>query len=89
KTQPVTLYEALAGLPEDIRSLKIASKKSFEEGVHLYRSGRINMARKIFQDCLLQCPTDEAVKIYLCRCEHYLENGVGEDWDGVSRLDFK
>ncbi|WLE96770.1 MAG: two-component regulator propeller domain-containing protein [Candidatus Electrothrix communis] len=89
KTQPVTLYEALDGLPRNIRSLKISSKKSFEEGVHLYRSGRIDMAQKIFQDCLLQCPTDEAVKIYLCRCEHYLENGVGEDWDGVSRLNFK
>ncbi|RWX51891.1 Adenylate cyclase, class 3 [Candidatus Electrothrix marina] len=89
KTQPVTLYEALDGLPEDIRSVKIASKKAFEEGVHLYRSGRMDMARKIFQDCLLHCPTDEAAKIYLCRCEHYLESGIGEDWDGVSRLDFK
>ncbi|WP_339134561.1 MAG: two-component regulator propeller domain-containing protein [Candidatus Electrothrix sp. GW3-4] len=89
KTRPVTLYEALDGLPKDIRSLKIASKQHFEEGVHYYRAGKMEMAQELFQDCLSQCPTDEAAEIYLCRCEHYLVTGIGEDWDGVSRLDFK
>ncbi len=88
-TRPVTLYEALDGLPEDIRDLKISSKKTFEEGVHFYRSGKMDIARKIFQDCLSQCPTDEVAEIYLCRCEHYSAIGIGKNWDGVSKLNFK
>ncbi|MCI5221821.1 MAG: hypothetical protein D3924_03905 [Candidatus Electrothrix sp. AR4] len=89
KKKSVTIYEALDGLPENIKALKIASKFDFEKAIRYYRFGELAQAKKIFQECLLRCPEDRASDIYVRRCEDYLKFGLGKDWDGVSRLDFK
>ncbi|CAK8718474.1 Ligand-binding sensor domain-containing protein [Candidatus Electrothrix laxa] len=89
KKKPVKVFEALNGLPEPVRSLKVQSTPAFEEAINHFRSGELIQAKKIFQDCLQKCPEDRASAIYIQRCEHYLHVGVGEDWDGVNSLEFK
>jgi class 3 adenylate cyclase/ligand-binding sensor domain-containing protein len=89
KTRPVTIYEAMDGLPENIKALKIESKPDFEKAIIHYRSGELGRAKEIFQRCLSKYPEDRAAAVYIRRCDHYLENGIENHWDGVSRLDFK
>ncbi len=89
KKKPVTIYEALDGLPKDVRISKIKSKSDFKKGIIHYRSREMNHANIIFQKCLLKCPQDRASYIYSRRCEHYLHAGIEKYWDGVSNLDFK
>ncbi|RWX45123.1 ligand-binding sensor domain-containing protein [Candidatus Electrothrix aarhusensis] len=89
KKKPVRVFEALDGLPEPVRSLKVQSTPAFEEAINHFRSGELVQAKKIFQDCLQKCPEDRASDIYIQRCEHYLHVGIGEGWDGVNSLEFK
>jgi len=89
KKKPVKVFEALNGLPEPVRSLKVQSTPAFEEAINHFRSGELVQAKEIFQECLQKCPEDKASAIYIQRCEHYLEVGIGEDWDGVNSLEFK
>ncbi len=89
KKEPVTIYEALDGLPEDKKVSKIEFKSDFEKAIMHYRYGELEQAKKIYQECLLKCPEDKTLEIYIRRCEHYLKIGIGENWDGVNILDFK
>jgi ligand-binding sensor domain-containing protein/class 3 adenylate cyclase len=89
KKKPVRIFEVLDGLPEPVRSLKMQSTPAFEEAINHYRSGDLVQAQKIFQECLRKCPEDTASNIYINRCVHYLQSGIGEDWDGVNSLEFK
>ncbi|WP_446010367.1 ligand-binding sensor domain-containing protein [Candidatus Electrothrix sp.] len=89
KKKPVRVFEALDALPEPVRSLKIQSAFVFEEAIAYYQAGELRQAKKIFQECLRVCPDDKASDTYIQRCSHYLQVGIGNDWNGVNVLGFK
>jgi len=97
KTQPVTSYDLLGlkeSAPEHLRTLK----EMFEKGLKLYKSQDFTHALESFNVALeceyLRYPDLKGVKtnpseIYIQRCEEYILNPPGTDWDGVYTLTSK
>ena len=55
----------------------------FAEGRRHYKMGKFREARGCFAKALAADPNDGPSKEYLKRCDHYVQNPPGEDWDGV------
>ncbi|MGD0005372.1 MAG: adenylate/guanylate cyclase domain-containing protein [Anaerolineaceae bacterium] len=89
KTDPVTIYEVFSGEPPDVWEKKLATKRDFEQAVGLYQLKQFQSAKRLFEKCLLIYPTDRAAEFYIERCNHFIDVGVDEDWDGVLNLDSK
>lgn len=49
----------------------------------LYKQKKWNEARNEFQRALEVVPDDGPSKMYLSRCDEYIKNPPGADWDGV------
>ena len=89
KAEPVTVYEILNGEPKDVIEKKLSLRKDFDYAVRLYRVKKFEEAKNLFESCLLQYPEDKATEIYIARCEHDLQYGCDENWDGVMHLESK
>jgi adenylate cyclase len=79
KQLPVTIYEPLDGLSK----LNEATAERFETALTLYRSREWDKARSAFNAVLGVESEDKPSKIYLERCEYFLQNPPAESWDGV------
>ena len=55
----------------------------FAEGRKHYKLMNFDKARECFQSALEADPDDGPSKVYLDRCEHYMEDPPPDDWDGV------
>ena len=55
----------------------------FDQGRKLYKLIKFAEAQVYFQKVLKIKPNDGPAKVYLDRCEHYIENPPPADWDGV------
>ncbi len=89
KRKPVTVYEVLDGEPAELRRQKEATLSSFGEALSNYRSGKLEWAKQLFTDCHRKAPNDVALQVYLQRCDTLLQQGVPNDWNGVTDLRFK
>ncbi len=56
---------------------------NFAEGRKLYKIMDFKGALNCFKKALQIDPNDGPSKVYVERCEHYIENPPPEDWDGV------
>lgn len=88
KSNSVTIYEVFDGDPIVVKEKKAAIVSFFEKGVFCYFDQQFEEAIKVFQQCLGIYP-DKAVQLYLERCHYLLENGVADDWNGVTRMEIK
>jgi adenylate cyclase len=79
KQLPVTIYEPLEGLSV----LDNATAERFEAALALYRAREWQKALGAFLAVLDLAPEDKPSKIYLERCEYFMQNPPDEDWDGV------
>jgi adenylate cyclase len=79
KQLPVTIYEPLEGLSK----LSAATAERFEAALALYRSREWDKARIAFNAVLDIESEDKPSKIYLERCEYFMQNPPAEGWDGV------
>jgi two-component system sensor histidine kinase ChiS len=84
KTEPVTVYEVLDGLPEAERESKLKGREPFAKAWALFRAGKMKDALDGFEELVQVAPDDAVVKLYLERCRSYIDNGVPEGWDGVA-----
>jgi class 3 adenylate cyclase len=89
KAEPVTVYEILNGEPKDVREKKESLRKDFDYAVRLYQVKKFEEAKNLFESCLLRYPEDKATTIYIARCEHHLQYGCDDNWDGVMHLESK
>lgn len=89
KADPITIYELFSGDPPDVREKKLATKRDFEQAVGLYQLKQFQPAKRLFEKCLVTYPKDRAAEFYIERCNHFIDVGVDEDWDGVLNLDSK
>lgn len=55
----------------------------YNAALALYKERRWQDAQAGFQKALDVDPEDGPSKLYLERCDEYLKNPPGEDWDGV------
>ena len=59
------------------------------EGIRLYRERAFKDARACFAATLALNPADRPSRLYVERCEHFLESPPPPDWDGVWTLTTK
>ena len=57
----------------------------YNDGLKLYKSRKWQEALDKFKKALEIKPNDGPSKLYIERCEHFLENPPPGDWDGVFR----
>jgi adenylate cyclase len=82
KTEPTTIYE-LISLSSDLKAIKaIDEMHEYFQGVELYRHKSFDAAMDYFKRCYDKLG-DYPSKVYMKRCEYYLQNAPAADWDGV------
>ena len=55
----------------------------YEEGLKLYRDREFKKAKQKFVEALFFEPDDNPSKLFILRCDFFLENSCPHDWDGV------
>jgi len=83
REEPITIYEIFNGDPENIKALKLALKKDFEQAIALYQVKEFEKARQLFNQCLAKFPDDKPAQLYVKRCDRYIAEGVPDDWNGT------
>ncbi|MEO7934106.1 MAG: adenylate/guanylate cyclase domain-containing protein [Chthoniobacterales bacterium] len=61
----------------------------FGDAIHLYRAGQFIESLIHFTETLLENPGDPVCELYLSRCEAFMANPPGPDWDGVFTMKTK
>jgi class 3 adenylate cyclase len=89
KKEAIYIFEIIDGEPELIRNLKLSTKDDYNKALQAYKKKEFKSALKLLQSIEAVNPKDKAIKIYLERCNHYIEKGVPEFWDGVESFDLK
>jgi len=86
KKEAVYIFEIIDADPEDIRDLKNQTKDIFNEAITQYKSKSFKQSLKLFKEVLNINPGDQAVSLYIKRCQKFIELGFPDDWDGIERF---
>jgi adenylate cyclase len=79
RTEPVTVYEVVAGAPTPARA---EAHARYAVGLQAYRARRFAEAREHFVAALKAEPDDGAARALLEQCEHYLLAPPPPEWRG-------
>ncbi len=82
KALPVKIYELLAEEKVPVASMA-EMLKWFQEGYEHYHMKAWDKGLVCFSKVLDKIPTDEVSKLYVQRCQDYLQEPPAPDWDGV------
>jgi hypothetical protein len=82
---PLRLYELL-DLRESASQALLDKTGRWEEAIGSYEKRDFSGAGKIFDTLYAQNSQDLTAKLYLERCEMYLKNPPGADWDAINNL---
>ena len=85
KQLPVRIYEP-AGFSQGMDGVIM---EEFSAALALYRERKWRKAHVHFLAISRQLPEDKPCKIYIERCEYFIENPPPDDWDGVFNRDEK
>jgi len=86
KLEPVQIFEIMDSEPYALMTQKVALKPLFNQAIDAYYRQQFEHALQKFQQVLAEFPQDKAASFYLERCQHYIEYGIPEDWEGVEAL---
>jgi len=90
KTQPVGLYELIGTRDALGKSVELDERLAlFARGRALYRDRRWADARAVFGSIAERWPDDGPARVFRERCEGYLVEEPGADWDGVFTMTHK
>jgi len=89
KKEAIYIFEIIDGEPETIRNLKVKTKDDYNKALQAYKKKDFKEALKLLKSIQAVNPQDQAIKIYLERCNYYKEKGVPKFWDGVESFDLK
>jgi adenylate cyclase len=89
KTRPVAIYEILDYHTEESYPNMTDALRHFKAGLQKYRQQKWNDAKGEFNDVLALNDHDKAAKMYIERCDYFLANPPGADWDGVWVMESK
>ena len=56
---------------------------TFEEGLGLYREGSFQTARDKFREASEMDPNDQAIRLFVGRCDSLIKSPPGDKWTGV------
>jgi len=83
KTEPVLIHELLDFHDEASFPHLVEVLGHYRDGLERYRAGRFKQALASFAEALALNPNDKLSSLYSGRCEHYLAEPPGNDWDGI------
>jgi len=86
KKKAIYIFEVLDGESEDIKTLKINSKKEFSKAVQLFKDKDFEKAKAAFEEVIKINPGDLAATRYIDRCKRLIDAGSPEDWDGIEKF---
>ena len=86
KSAFVDIYEVFDSDSEDLKELKIKTKKDFDLATNHYREESFNKALSYFRKVLKVNSQDKAAQVYVSRCENIIKHGLPEGWEGVTVL---
>jgi len=86
KKEPVSVYEILDGIPEEIMALKLKTLANFETGQKYYHNQEFEKAASYFNKVLALDSEDKAAQLYQKRIKQFIEFGVPIGWSGVETL---
>jgi adenylate cyclase len=89
KTKPVAIYEVLDYHTEESYPQMIDAMRHFKSGLVKYRQQKWKDAKGEFGEVVALNDHDKAAKMYIERCDHFLANPPGADWDGVWVMESK
>jgi len=90
RSEPVTLIEIFDENICETCDFKVSTKKSFIQGLKLYRNGSIEDALRIFEELSdVSLRGDHVFEIYIDRCKELLLKGIPEGWNGIERFEEK
>ena len=89
KTRPVAVHEILDYHTEESYPQIIDALRHFKSGLMKYRQQKWNDAKAEFGEVLALNEHDKPAKLYVERCEHFIANPPGADWDGVWVMESK
>jgi adenylate cyclase len=81
KLQPVTIYEIMS-----VEAAKNGGKELadlFRRGREAYKQRNWRAGKVAFEEVLHRWPEDGPSKVFVARCEEYLAEDPGKEWDGV------
>ena len=85
RAAPVRLMEVFDADAPDLRAQKARTADDVARGLRLYRSGAMDQAMEIFQQCRAMAPDDTLIPILLQRCQRASALAADPEWDGVER----
>lgn len=89
KTKPVAIYEILDYHTEESYPQMIDALRHFKSGLVKYRQQKWTDAKGEFGEVLALNDHDKSAKLYIERCDHFIANPPGDDWDGVWVMESK
>jgi adenylate cyclase len=89
KTKPVAIYEILDYHSDETYPQMTDALRLFKAGLMKYRKQEWPAARAEFEEVLGMNDHDKAAKLYIERCNHFIANPPGNDWDGVWIMESK
>jgi hemerythrin len=82
KSEYVKILEVFTADPQKMLTGKLATLNQFEKAVHLYQQQNFGKAQELFQACLSQNPEDATAKIYVQRCQQFLNTNTR--WEEIA-----
>ena len=58
----------------------------FNQGLMNYQNREWDEAKRCFENVLMSRPEDGPSKVYLKRCDNFIQTPPPDDWDGVFNL---
>jgi adenylate cyclase len=83
KTEPVAIFEVLDQCDEQEFPHLQRTIEIFGEGLTHYRDRHWSAGIECFEEALKLNPKDRLAEMYVSRCQHFIDNPPGDDWNGV------
>jgi len=89
RESPIMIYEVFDADADFLKEKKLETLEAFAQGQQMYFHQDFRQAMICFEDILRISPDDHAARFYLSRSQHFLKNGVPQDWQGIERRTVK
>lgn len=86
---PVRLFEVFDADPRAVRDQKLRVREDVARGLRLYRSGAIDQAAELFQQCRAVAPDDPLLLMLTERCRRHADLARDPEWTGIERIERK
>ncbi|SRR5579871_1003034 len=86
KMESISIYECFNGSDEKDIEKKLASLSFFREGMSDYLNKSFPEAYNKFNRVIEIHPEDMTAKLFLNNVDHYMNNGIPENWTGVEEM---